>query len=190
MKTLKRIRIVSFLIIATAFTAQTKCQTRDTIPNDSYDNFKNQPGYSPSYVVIKSKQTGKMLYEQNIENGKCTACYDKLTAKADSCFKGKSYSDAAILYTSAFRLNDNKGKVKHRLSAACCLVKLNDVDGAFENLDKVVFGAKFNNLQEISSNDCYKPLQKDARWTKLIDGINKNLNEAPQKVKAGTANEQ
>ena len=177
------------------FTTKVKCQTtnsikNDTIPNNSYDNFKNKPNYSPSYVVVKSKVTGKILYEHNIENGKCAECYDKLTLKADSCYKNKNYTDAAILYTSAFILNDNKVKVKHRLTAACSQVKLNNFDDAFENLNKVVFGAKFHNIYEISSNDCFKPLQKDVRWTKLIEGINKNLDEVQQKLKAETPIEQ
>jgi hypothetical protein len=47
----------------------------------------------------------------------------------------------------------------------------------------VVFGAKFRNLDEISYNDCYKPLQKDSRWTRLIDGIARNLEEVEQKIK-------
>lgn len=170
------------------FNIDVKGQTTssDTIPNDSYDNFKNKPNYSPTYVIIKSKESGKVLYEHNTENGKCPTCYDNLTFKADSCYKKKNYSDAATLYISAFRLNENKGKVKHRLSAACCFVKLNDFDNAFENLNRVVFGAKFRNLNEIASNECYRPLQKDNRWTKLIDGINKNLEEVEQKIKNET----
>jgi hypothetical protein len=195
MKIVKFIIATGFTCITMTFPAEVICQTTssaktDTIPNDSYDNFKNRPNYSQSYVVVKSKETGKILYEQNLENGKCVDCYDKLTFMADSCYKKKNYSDAVILYTSAFTLNDNKGKVKHRLTSACSQVKLNNFDDAFENLNKVVFGAKFHNIYEISSNDCFKPLQKDVRWAKLIDGINKNLEEVQKKIKAETPIEQ
>lgn len=194
MKIFRFIIGTTFLLIALTFgikvTAQTNNTQIDTIPNDSYDNFKNKPNYSPSYVVIKSKESGKILFEQNIENGKCGECYDKITSKADSCFKKKNYIDAVALYTSAFKLNDNKGKVKHRLNAACGLVNLNDFENAFENLNRVVFGAKFHNIYEITSNDCFKPLQQDARWAKLIEGINKNLDEVQKKLKAETPIEQ
>jgi hypothetical protein len=184
--TIFNLTIVSIAIcLTTIFLNEAKGQTKniDTVPNDSYDNFKSKPNLSPSYVIVKSKESGKVLYEHNISNGQCPECYNNLTLKADSCYKKSNFSDAAILYASAFRLNDSKGKVKHRLNAACCQVKLNDFDGAFENLNKVVFGAKFRNQNEISSNDCYKPLQKDERWKKLIDGINKNLDDVEQKIK-------
>lgn len=188
MNILKSIIATIALCSTTIFPNEIKAQSKnvDTIKNDSYDNFKNQPFYSASYVIIKSKESGRVLYEHNVVNGKCLECYDNLTLKADSCYKKNNYSDAAVLYNSAFRLNDNKGKVKHRLNAACCLVKLNDFDSAFENLNKVVFGAKFSNLTEITSNNCFKPLQKDERWKKLIDGINKNLEDVEQKIKNET----
>lgn len=170
---------------STIFANDLKGQTKniDTIPNDSYDNFKNHSLNSASYIIIKSKESGRVLYEHNVVNGKCLECYENISLKADSCYKKNSYSDAAVLYSSAFRLNGDKGKVKHRLNAACCFMKLNDFDSAFENLNKVVFGAKFRNLTEITSNNCYKPLQKDERWRKLINGINKNLEEVEQKIK-------
>lgn len=147
----------------------------DTILSYSFDNFKGKPNYSPSYVLIKSKTSGKVLYENYTNQGKCFACYDKLIFKADSCYNKKNYADAAVLYTAAFTLNDNKGKVKHRLMAACCYATLNELDLAFENLNRVVFIAKFRNLQELSKNNCFKVLQNDKRWAKLIEGVIYNL---------------
>jgi hypothetical protein len=188
MNLLKSLIITFATCFTTIFANEVKAQTKsiDTIPNDSYDNFKHQSSYSGSYVIIKSKASGNVLYENNVVNGKCLECYDNLTLKADSCYKKINYSDAAVLYNAAFRLNENKGKVKHRLKAACCLIKLNDYDSAFDNLNKVVFGAKFRNLTEITSNNCYKPIQKDERWKKLIDGINKNLDNVEQSIKSET----
>jgi hypothetical protein len=178
-------RIVITIFLLAVFDLKGKAQTKntDTLPKHSYDNFKDRSSYAPSYVVIKSKETGKILYEHVAENGVCITCYDGLTLKADSCFKMRNYSDAAVLYSSAFVLNDDKGKVKHRLSAACCFTRMNDFEKAFDNLNRVVFGAKFRNLDEISYNECYKPLHKDSRWTRLIDGIARNLEEVEQKIK-------
>ena len=52
---------------------------------------------------------------------------------------------------------------------------LNELDLAFENLNRVVFIAKFRNLQELSKNNCFKVLQNDKRWAKLIEGVINNL---------------
>jgi hypothetical protein len=188
MNLLKSFLIIIAIFSSTMFANELEGQTKniDTISNDSYDNFKNHSPNAASYVIIKSKESGRVLYEHNIVNGKCLECYENITLKADSCFKKNNYSEATVLYSSAFTLNGNKGKVKHRLNAACCFIKLNDFDGAFENLNKVVFVAKFSNLTEITSNNCYKPIQKDERWKKLIDGLNKNLEEIEQKIKIET----
>ena len=188
MNLLKSLILTFAICLTTIFSNEVKGQAKsiDTIPNDSYDNFKKQSSYSGSYVIIRSKASGNVLYEHNVVNGKCLECYDNLTLKADSCYNKINYSDAAVLYNAAFRLNDNKGKVKHRLNAACSLIKLNDYDSAFENLNKVVFGAKFINLTEMTSNNCYKPIQKDERWKKLIDGINKNLDDVEQRIRNET----
>jgi hypothetical protein len=192
MHLLKSLIIIIATYSSTIFVNELEGQTKniDTIPYDSYDNFKNHSPNSASYVIIKSKESGRVLYEHNVMNGKCLECYENITLKADSCYKKNNYSEAAVLYSSAFRLNGNKGKVKHRLNAACCFIKLNDFDSAFENLNKVVFGAKFSNLTEITSNNCYRSLQKDERWAKIIVGINKNLEEIEQKIKIETPNDQ
>lgn len=158
----------------------------DTVPRDSYDIFKNKPNDVSPYVILKSKETGEVLFERTLENGKCADCYDTLTSKADAYYKNKKYSDAALLYFSAFTLNNNKGKVKHRLNAACCFTKINDVDKAFENLNKVVFNAQFHNIYEISSNECFNPLQKDHRWAPLIQGLKNNLDKIQQKLSKET----
>jgi hypothetical protein len=185
-------RILISVIVFSKCCLEAKSQSKDvdTIANQSYDNFKVNSGYSSPYVVIKSKQSGKILYENTALNGKCPTCYEDLVSKADSAYKAKNYADAAMLFNAAFMLNDNKGKVKHRMSAACCFTQLNDFDNAFDHLNRVVFGAKFLNLEEFLSNNCYKPLHKDPRWMKLIDGINSNLEGVEQRIKMDPTFEQ
>lgn len=178
-----RILMAIFLLSVFSLKGKAQAEIADTVPKHSYDNFQNRSGYASSYVIIKSKETGKVLYEHEAEKGVCTACYDGLTLKADSCYKLRNYADAAVLYNAAFVLNVDKGKVKHRLNAACSFTRINDFDKAFDNLNRVVFVAKFRNLDEIANSDCYKPLQKDARWAKLIEGISRNLEEVEQKIK-------
>jgi tetratricopeptide (TPR) repeat protein len=185
MNLLKFLNMTIAICFTTIFANEGKGQAKsiDTIPNGSYDNFKNQSSYFGSYVIIRSNASGNILHEHNVVNGKCLECYDNLTLKADSCYNKINYSDAAVWYNAAFRLNGNNGKVKHRLNAACSLIKLNDYDSAFENLNKVVFGAKFRNLTEMTSKNCYKSRYKDERWKKLIDGINKNLDDVEQRIR-------
>lgn len=185
MKTFISILMTVVLLSSATFYNKAAAQTNnaDTILRYSFDNFKGKPNYSPSYVLIKSKTSGKVLYENYTNQGKCLACYDKLIFKADSCYNKKNYADAAVLYTAAFTLNDNKGKVKHRLVAACCYATLNELDLAFENLNRVVFVAKFRNLQELSNNNCFKILQKDKRWPQLIEGVIKNLEGLESAIK-------
>ena len=58
------------ICFTTIFANEVKGQTKSiyTIPNDSYDNFKHKSSYSGSYVIIKSKASGKILYEHNVIN--------------------------------------------------------------------------------------------------------------------------
>ena len=53
------------LLFSAAFNnkAAAHANNADTILSYSFDNFKGKPNYSPSYVLIKSKTSGKVLYE-------------------------------------------------------------------------------------------------------------------------------
>lgn len=149
----------------------------------SFDNFSNQhvAGTLSSYVrVIPSN--GKILYEHKTVDGKCYECYDELTRLADSCYSKKNYRDAETFYSAAFELNGDKGKVKHRLNAACSQVKNNNFEGAFENLNRIVFVGKLKIADEINCK-CFKPLKKDSRYQDLLDGVERNLLEVQQKIK-------
>lgn len=156
------------------------------IPNNSYDNFKNKQLPTSAYLIVRNKNTGKILFETNINNGKCIECYDKLTNRADSFYLKKDFSNAILLYSTAFKLNDDKGKVKHRLNSACCYVQLNDFNSAFEELNRIVFVGKFYNAYTLTSSDCLKPLQKDARWKPLLDEMIKNIESIQKKLETET----
>lgn len=164
----------------------TVAERLDTLPNDSYDNFKANTVFSGSYVVIKSRDSGKVLFRHSLQNGFCGNCYDSIASIADSCFKEANYIDASTLYAIAFRFNHDKGRVRHRLNAACCFVKLNDTDHALENLERVVFVAKFTNYHLLSSDSCYQPLYGNPRWKLLLEGIRKNMAAMQQILKEDT----
>lgn len=164
--------------------AQPARQVTDTAVISSFDNFTPNPYSKPSYVIIKSTTSGKALYQANTINGQCATCYEGIVQKADSLYQKQEVADAATLYAAAFMLNNNMGKVKHRLNAACCYVQLKQYDAAFDNLHRVVFGAKFKNMQLITSNACFKPLYADSRWPVLLEGLHQNLDAVEQKIKA------
>ena len=86
--------------------------------------------------------------------------------------------DAVSLYSIAFKLNGDKAKVKHRLNAACGWTILTNKENAFAELERIVFVGKLTNYFAVASNDCLKPLQTDARWQKILDGIRANMKEA------------
>ena len=128
--------------------AQAKNDTNKTIiyESDIYNNFKQEPGKNRGYFVLKNKETGKVLYEDWINNKQCPECYDKMTNRADSFYNKKGMLDAAYLYFAAFKLNNDKGKVKHRYNAACAWVQLNNYENAFGELWRIAFIAKYHNV--------------------------------------------
>ncbi len=166
-------------------------KTTDSIKNkgiekESYDNFKNTANPANPHVIIKSPKTGVVLFEEKLKDGKCIDCYNSITTNADKHFKNKNFADAATLYEAAFMLNENKGMVKHRFNAACSYTALNNFDKAFDNLNRIVFGAGFYNQHVFLSYDCLKPLQKDKRWAAVMEGLNKNMQAVQQNLMRDT----
>lgn len=133
-------------------------------------------------VVLRDEETGKELFRAGLQNGQCKQCYDRLTAIADSFYVLKKMSMASKSYTSAFFLNNNLGKVKHRLKAACAFTVLNENDKAMDQLEKVVFGAGFVNHHLITQEDCFTPLRAHKSWGKLLEQLNKNVEAAKQQL--------
>ncbi|MCU0351757.1 MAG: hypothetical protein MUF43_13170 [Flavobacterium sp.] len=154
----------------------------EILPTDIYDIFKKEKSNTKNYISIKSKLTGQIIYEDSIQGDFCYECYDRITTKADSLYKMKMFEESIGLYNVAFELNNNKGKVKHRLNAACCWVKLGNNDKAFLELEKVVFLGKFYDVFMLESESCFKALHKDIRWDKLINEARNNLSNIQNKM--------
>jgi tetratricopeptide (TPR) repeat protein len=184
--------ISTFLLFSLDTSAQQKSlpDTGLVRAHDRYDNFKDNPAQGNSFVVLKNPRTGAVLFEDTLKNGQCSSCYDELTLKADSFYLKKEYTEASVLYTAAFRLNNDKGKVKHRLSAACSYVQLQDFNKAFEELNRVVFIAKFHNIHHLTSEKCFEALKSDKRWEKLIAGVEENIKSIQKQLNAETKIEQ
>ena len=174
--------IIFLFLFPVASIAQKQQDTAVTkaLPTDIYDNFERQKNTAApkSYIIIKSETPGKILFEGAINNNQCSSCYEKLAGLADSCFQNKHFKDAVLLYSNAFKLNNNKGKIKHRLNAACAWTILGNNEAAFSELNRIVFVGKFTNYFHVESNDCFKPLHSDKRWVEILEGLKANLYES------------
>ena len=168
--------------------SQKKIDTTETkvLPTDIHSNFDQRPrtGNSKSYLVLKN-EAGKIIFEDTIENGECISCYEKLTEQADSFYSKKKLNEAVSLYSSAFKLNNDKGKIKHRYKAACSWTLLNNKDNAFAELKRIVFVGKYSNYHQINSDDCFKPLHNDSRWQEILEGVKRNMKEVGEKLARG-----
>lgn len=175
MKVIVTFFIYSFFPYLCLSQSQSDTIKNEILPTDIYDIFKKEKLNSKNFISIKSKLTGQIIYEDSIKGNLCYECYDRITEIADSFYHKKMFEESIGLYNVAFELNNNKGKVKHRLNAACCWVKLGNNDKAFVELEKVIFVGKFYNIFMLESESCFKILHKDIRWDKLISGAKNNL---------------
>ena len=94
--------------------------------------------------------------------------------QADLQYKKKQFSKAIDLYTTAFIKNNDLGLVKHRYNLACCYAMINKYDSSFLQLFRIAEKGKYFNYSEIEAESCFKPLQGDRRWTKLIEIVRGN----------------
>ncbi|MGB4772797.1 MAG: hypothetical protein WBP58_15135 [Chitinophagaceae bacterium] len=172
-------KVILLLSIAAFVTIHVFGQQR----GDSYDNFNQKPNPNQAYFVIKSPTTGKEYFSGRLQDHKCPDCYNDITAIGDSLYERKNFADAVFLYNTAFSLNSDKGKVKHRYKAACAWVVLGNADSAFNQLNRLVHVGKYNNTYEISSDGCFQPLHNDKRWAPLMDAVEENARQVQEKLK-------
>lgn len=103
--------------------------------------------------------------------------YSKFTSKADSLFLAKNYRDAALLYTKAFKMNNDQGMVKDRYYSACCWALIDNYDSAFYELNRIATKGKFAGYDQILQDNYLTKLHSDKRWLPLMKIIQENLNE-------------
>jgi hypothetical protein len=97
--------------------------------------------------------------------------------QADSLFKIKEYSRAALTYSKAFESFDGRGKIKDRYSAACCWALSNNSDSAFSQLYKIATKGRYSNFGKALGESSFVILHNDQRWTPLIELMKKNKEE-------------
>lgn len=100
---------------------------------------------------------------------------------ADSLYKNKQYDSAATYYSNAFAVNNSKGYVVDRYSAACAWMYVANFDSAFYNLNRIVTYTDYFNYVDISTDPNLLLLHADSRWQQLIETIHKNGSQASPK---------
>jgi hypothetical protein len=168
--------IVGYIaFIYTSYSQTTpKVDTTEIRKDDNYSNFKTlKQSYSVSQTIALDSLGG--INFSNRGNGNfINASYFDLTEKADLLFKKENFTQAVEFYAQAFALNNDQGQVKHRYKAACCYAKLNKIDSAFFQLNRIAGAGKYYNYYEIESEKYLETLHHDKRWAVLIQHIKSN----------------
>lgn len=164
------------LFLLQALHAQQEQDTTRILTNDIYHNF-SADAKGPYELVLRDRSGGKILFKRTIAGDSCSTCYNPLTNIADTFFMKKQYAPAISVYTLAFRLNKDLGRVRHRFQVAEAYAALGKKDSAFAELKRVVTGGKYYNPYHLEGSELLKSLQPDPRWKPLIEEVKANLKE-------------
>ena len=100
------------------------------------------------------------------------AQYNRLTKKADSLYKAKSYKEAAAAYllaadsTPAF-LNTKD----HYYNAACCFALVNDWRAAMKYLKIAVYDKGYKSYDHLLSDSDLNILHKEKEWDEIVNKL-------------------
>lgn len=100
-----------------------------------------------------------------------------MTKEANQQRIDEHYEKAVKLYTKAFVANGDKAKVYDRYMLATCWTKLNNVDSAFLQLERIAFVGKFSHYDLIDGDVNLISLRSDKRWKVIIDKMKKNYKD-------------
>ncbi|HRP57654.1 DUF6624 domain-containing protein [Agriterribacter sp.] len=114
-----------------------------------------------------------LIFYQNAKS-QMTDEYKVNVEAADSLYRKGEYLNAAKTFSKAFESVGWKGLVNDRYNAACCWALAGIPDSSFYQLNKIVSGASYSNIDHIKNDEDLRSLHADARWTSLLDVIEKN----------------
>ncbi len=100
--------------------------------------------------------------------------YDSLIRSANTLFEAKEYCKSSAAYSAAFSAMGGKGYAPDRYQAAKAWVSCDNNDSAFFQLFKLADKTKFLELQLLMTDEFFKKLHIDSRWTNLLHIINPN----------------
>lgn len=105
--------------------------------------------------------------------------YQTHVKQAEEQLANKAYRAAAQSYSDAFQVLGWKGYLNDRYNAARAWAMAGDADSAFVNLYRIVEKMNFDNLEKVTAEPDFEPLQKDNRWTDLCAKIKANQPKMP-----------
>lgn len=92
---------------------------------------------------------------------------------ADSLFQAKNYSLATQHYSQAYKSFEGRGFMPDRYQMACAWARMDLVDSAFVQLEKIVWKGKFDEYFRMAADTNLSSLHTDSRWAPLIAQVRK-----------------
>ncbi len=179
--------LIFFLLLSLSGNLLSQPPGKDTtkvLQTDIYSNFKTAPQSSSYMGTIGLDSADQKKFEKTITGN--TRDYGKTTQKADALFKKEDLLTAALLYTQAFKENNDQGKVVHRYKTACCFAMTNNIDSAFLQLYRIAEKGNYYDYKEIEAEKFLKVLHDDKRWAPLIEIIKNNSKKIEDKLNKET----
>src|SRR4051794_24059718 len=97
--------------------------------------------------------------------------YKRQVLKADSLYRLQNFQQAALIYSEAFKLNNNKGLIEDRYNAASCFALAGNKESAFYNLFRIAERAGWNKYDSLIIDTNLNSLHGDERWNKLVNKV-------------------
>lgn len=106
--------------------------------------------------------------------------YLKHSSRAFKFYENKNFKQSALSYDTLFYNYKGQGLRSDKYNAACSWALSDNIEKAFEYLNKAVLIDKWSNLSHIISDADLNNLHSDKRWQTLIDNVkaNKEIEEA------------
>jgi tetratricopeptide (TPR) repeat protein len=173
--------VLIFSFYSTLGQVESKKDTTIVLKTDDYSNFRRLNKVSPHQGTIAFDTSGQASKVKLI-----AVDYEKTANAADLQYKKKQYKKAIDLYTTAFKNNNDLGLVKHRYNLACCYTMIKNFDSAFIQLFRIAEKGKYFNYSGIEAEPCFKILQSDNRWGKVIQIVRSNARKIEDEMNANT----
>ena len=107
----------------------------------------------------------------NVAFGQLKPEYYFFEKKADSLFNLKDYKNAADAFADAFKAQGGVGLPEDRYKTARALTMINDADGAFAQLFRIIEKSAFRDYDRVVKEADFTSLHNDLRWKDLLAAL-------------------
>lgn len=114
-----------------------------------------------------------LIFYQNVRC-QMTDAYKENVKIADSLYHKGEYLNAARSFSKAFESVGWMGLLNDRYNAACCWALAGVPDSSFYQLNRIVSNGNYADVNHLKNDKDLKSLHADARWTNLLDMVEKN----------------